>query len=353
MLARKSGVAATATALALAGTLAACGSASNPTTAGSGKSGGTVIVASEGGEFQTIQQQTAVPELTKQGISVQFSEGDYTTIPTKLKVQEHGTAPYDVVELQDTNQQEIKDEGLLAPLDTSKIPNLKYVDPDLKNPYWVPFIQSAGVLVYNKDKVKPAPTSYSVLFNPKYKGRVAALNYQQYLYAAAAYVKHGPPGTDWDAGWPALEHIASGLQISTTSWSPMGQALEDGQAWLGLTFQSYGGVWSKAGGQPLGVVVPKEGSNAVVFDLAIPKNAPNKNAAYAYINAMLSPAAQQGFAKSIGYAPVTSNADLSPALESAVQVPSSERSRVYPMNTEYVVKNDERWYSTWTQKIAK
>ncbi len=350
---RKPAMLAAASALICAGAVAGCGNASNPAVGGSGQSGGTVIVASETGPIETVQQQQAVPLLAKQNIQVQFVEGDYTNIPTKLKVQAKGVAPYDVVELQDTNQQELKDDGLLAPLDLAKIPNYKYVDPDLKNPYWIPFIQSAGVLVYNKDKVKPAPTSYSVLFDPKYKGRVAALNYQQYLYAAAAYVKHGSPGTDWDAGWPALRSIAPTLQIATTSWAPMGQGLEDGQAWLGLTFQSWAHQWSTAGGAPLGVVVPKEGSNAVVFDLAIPKNAPNKAAAYAYINAMLAPSVQQGFAKAISYAPVTTNAGLSPALESAVEVPSAERSLVYPMNTQYVVQNDQRWYTLWTQQVVK
>jgi putative spermidine/putrescine transport system substrate-binding protein len=45
---------------------------------------------------------------------------------------------------------------------------------------------------------------------------------------------------------------------------------------------------------------------------AIPKNAPNKEGGYAYMNAMLEKSAQENFAIDMGYNPTVSNATVRP-----------------------------------------
>ena len=42
----------------------------------------------------------------------------------------------------------------------------------------------------------------------------------------------------------------------------------------------------------------------------MPKNAPNKAGAYAYLDAMLEPSAQEGFADDMGYNPTVTNAKI-------------------------------------------
>ena len=45
--------------------------------------------------------------------------------------------------------------------------------------------------------------------------------------------------------------------------------------------------------------------------MVVPKNAPDKDAAYKYMNALLEPSAQQGFAAHMGYLPTVDDAPLS------------------------------------------
>ena len=61
--------------------------------------------------------------------------------------------------------------------------------------------------------------------------------------------------------------------------------------------------WQNAGINIL-TVAPKEGLISYVSGFAIPKNAPNKAGAYAFLDAALEPSAQEGFAVDMGYNPV-------------------------------------------------
>jgi putative spermidine/putrescine transport system substrate-binding protein len=69
-------------------------------------------------------------------------------------------------------------------------------------------------------------------------------------------------------------------------------------------------MWQNAG-FPVKGQFPKEGAILYVSGMVVAKNAPNKAAAYKYLNAMLEPSAQQGFATHMGYLPTVDNAPLS------------------------------------------
>ena len=75
--------------------------------------------------------------------------------------------------------------------------------------------------------------------------------------------------------------------------------------WLARTF-----MWQNAG-FPVKGTFPKEGAVLYVSGMVMPKNAPDKDAAYKYMNALLEPSAQQGFAAHMGYLPTVDNAPLS------------------------------------------
>ena len=60
-----------------------------------------------------------------------------------------------------------------------KVPNLAHVLPNLKSPFYAPHIWSPQVIIYNPDKVKEPPKTFTDLLDPKYKGRVGVgdINY--------------------------------------------------------------------------------------------------------------------------------------------------------------------------------
>ena len=77
---------------------------------------------------------------------------------------------------------------------------------------------------------------------------------------------------------------------------------------------------------PVAGLVPKEGAIVYVSGMVMPKNAPNKEGAYAYMNALLEPAAQQGSAKHMGYRPTVGNAELTGKLASSSVCPATSSS---------------------------
>lgn len=90
------------------------------------------------------------------------------------------------------------DAGLLAPINLDKIPNregfldrfrdlgkLPGVVHDNKT-YMIPFQYGAYMLAYNPDLVDKPPTSWSVLWDPKYKGKVLTHDSGEYNYTIAA-----------------------------------------------------------------------------------------------------------------------------------------------------------------------
>ena len=87
---------------------------------------------------------------------------------------------------------EMREARLLAPLDKSLLPNLKnlgerfldpYYDPGLK--YSVPYMWGSTGMVINRKYIKEDIDSWKVLFDPRYKGKIAMLPDLNELMAAA------------------------------------------------------------------------------------------------------------------------------------------------------------------------
>jgi putative spermidine/putrescine transport system substrate-binding protein len=338
--------------------LAGCGSggAANPAgPPGGGGGGGRVVVGSWGGDYENFQKQFVIPALSKESGAPQvvFDTADQVARETKLRAQKSSKkGTMDVVELSDVDMQTMVQAGIMEKLDTSKIPNLKYVQDKLKNPYWIPHIYSPSVIVYNKDKVKPAPTSYQDLWNPKYRGKIGiqTIQWTDFFHAAATVQLGHLPTDNWDVGVDKLKQLAPNTQVFS-SQEQLGNGLMSGQVWMTLDWRARAYQWSQSSKTPLGIAVPKEGTFATVFVAGVPKNAPDKEAAYQYLNAMLAPSAQKNFAQHMGYQPTVTNSGLSQQMQDKLGIPADQESLVKPIDTDYVASNTGKWQKVWQQQV--
>jgi spermidine/putrescine-binding protein len=117
----------------------------------------------------------------KYGVTV---KGTYFTSSDDLiaKLQNGGGAVYDLVSPSSDVASKLVEGGLIEPLDISKLSawndfsplfkDMKDVQKDGKI-YGMPFTWGPDYLVYNADEIKEEPTSWSIFWNPKYKGKVA------------------------------------------------------------------------------------------------------------------------------------------------------------------------------------
>jgi putative spermidine/putrescine transport system substrate-binding protein len=335
--------------------LAACGDGEgNPADEPLG--GGEVVVGTWGGDYQDFQRQFVEPVLAGQDDppTVVYDVGDQVQRMTKMRTEGESDGPgtLDVTELSELDMQEMINADLLAEIDTSRLGNGGDLLEALTHEFWVPHIYSANVIIYNTEEVTPAPDSYSVFWDERYAGRIGVLTIQwtNWYYAAAAEVAGGDPGNDLDAGWERMLELADRVRVYD-SQEQLGQAMMSGEVWLNANWRARGYQWNEAGQAPLGTVVPQEGTFPIIFAVGIPRNAPNPDGAYAYIDAMLEAQAQQDFAENMGYSPTVTNTELPGELSEAIGFTAEEEELITPLDHEYYAENDPRWRQQYVEEF--
>ncbi|WEK52055.1 MAG: ABC transporter substrate-binding protein [Candidatus Kaistia colombiensis] len=139
-----------------------------------------------------------VKDFTKQtGIDVDVVfVGSDDEIWAKIKGSEG--KDFDVMAVNTAQLQRYIDADLVKPWDLSKIPNQKQVLPRFQDlskitgvtrdgkAYGIPFCFDSIGLIYDTDKVKTAPTSMSVLWDPQYAGKVLAYDNGEHNFSFTA-----------------------------------------------------------------------------------------------------------------------------------------------------------------------
>jgi putative spermidine/putrescine transport system substrate-binding protein len=279
---------------------------------------GPGIVATWGGDYAELLTQTVEkPLLVPQGIEVLQDLGSQDTRKTKLiaeKAQRRGSL--DVIHLSDTDMFQMNLQGFFDPVAYDKLKNGGNIIPALRKSYSVPHIVSGQVVVYNPDKVD-VPKGFADLLNPKYKGRIAIpdLNYPAVVFGAA--ILGGGSMSNWEPAKKVLMDLKKLEPKVYPSHETLVGGLKSGEVWIGPNWLAREFMWEKAGVK-LGHAVPEEGAIPVTFEAAVAKNAQHKDAAWAYLDAMLDAKAQLGFADRMGYAPTVTNAQLPANLLGAI-----------------------------------
>ena len=239
--------------------------------------------------------------------------------------------------------------GIIEPLDTSRLKNWSRINPLYAEADWnhvngaimgVPLVIGANVLVYDTREVKPVPDSWGAMFDPRYKGRVT-YDIEDFLLCTMLFQGADPTFMSY-LGNPTeasrAVNAARDLLIRNKSQvvhffdegSELQQLLTGGDAVLAQTYASTPAKLILAG-QPFRRVVPKEGTLAFVYTFAVIKDAPNRDAAYRFLDAMLgAPGMEAALTRSAGYTSSLNDAGagLTEAERAAYGLPEDALSRV-------------------------
>jgi putative spermidine/putrescine transport system substrate-binding protein len=289
------------------------------------------IVGTWGGDYaRLLHENIDEPILKPAGIEVVQDIGDEVPRTSKMYAQKklpRGTM--DIACLGALWGYRVSDAELVEPLDEKTVPNLKHVQPELRLPGFVPHIYSAQVLVYNPDTVKQPPRTMSDLLEPKWQGKIGMVATAGYWVLQAASLHESGTTTDFDkAKALVLKIAANGLRLypQTDNLAP---AFKSGEIDVGMIWLARSFMW-RNDSFPVAGTFPKEGSILYVSGMVMPKNAPDKEAAYKYMNALLEPSAQQGFAAHMGYLPTVDNAPLAGAVGEQLSLPNPKPKLVTP-----------------------
>ena len=88
-----------------------------------------------------------------------------------------------------------------------------------------------------------------------------------------------------------------------------------------------------------------------VSGFVMPKNAPNKDGAYAWLDAMMAPSAQESFAVDMGYNPTVTNANVSADLQKRIGFTDDEKARLRDLDYGYMAKNDSAFQDWWNKSF--
>jgi len=216
---------------------------------------------------------------------------------TKLRTD---PGAYDVVLINSAYTAQAKDEGLIGPIDTSKISNFGDLDPALAtnqdlNPggalYGVPWTWGLTSIAVNTNDFKTLPTSLSVLWDPKWKGRVSIRDdgLEAVQFGALATGQNVNQITDLAAIKAKLEALLPQIKTFWSSENDWNQFMAAGDFAV-ATYWSGSASRSIGKGLPIAFVVPKEGALGWLDGLSVPTASKHKDAAYAFIDWMVDPA---------------------------------------------------------------
>lgn len=255
------------------------------------------------------------PELLKKfekDTGIQATLDAYESNETLLAKLKAGGGAYDVVVPSDSFIQIMVQDGLLQPLDKSKLPNLKnlkanfqHLGFDPEHAYSVPYLWGSTGYSYNREMV-PGGTleeSWKPFFEPPaaLKGKVVALNSIEDLYIAASHYLGIDQCTEDPKEAKRIQDLLLAQKPMLAMYSSDG-TIERMAAGEVAMHQQWNGAYHRAHAQraSLVYVYPKEGMHLFIDNLVIPKDASNVAEAHVFIDWMLRPeniAVASNFAK--------------------------------------------------------
>lgn len=215
---------------------------------------------------------------------------------TKLRTN---PGAYDVVLVNSAYTAQAQGEGLLAPIDPSKIKNFADLDPGLTgnadlNPsgalYGVPWTWGVTALAVNTGDFPTPPTSIQVLWDPAWKGRVSIRDdgLEAVQFAAMATGQNLNEITDMEAVKAKLTELMPQITTFWSSENDWNQFMAAGDFAV-ATYWSGSAARSIAAGLPIAFVVPDEGALGWLDGLSIPATSTHQDAAAAFIDWMVDP----------------------------------------------------------------
>jgi putative spermidine/putrescine transport system substrate-binding protein len=317
------------------------------------QSGGRVVVGTWGGDYaKLLNKNVDEPFLKPKGFEIVQDIGDDKVRRTKTTAEQRlprGTA--DIQGFSAAQMFEMNEAGALLPIDYSKLPNAGNIIAEMKYAYGIGHIYSGKVVVYNPKLITPAPTSYKDGFDPKSGNKLGFIDIQyQYVMLAAALAAGGSM-TELEKGKELLMAAKKGGARLYPTNEAFAQGLKSEEVSIGLMWKARCVQWQNAG-ISVDSIAPSEGIMAYVSGFAIPKNAPNKDGAYAYMNAMLESKAQEGFAIDMAYNPTVSNATVADDLKKRIGFSPEEVKRLKDLDYAFLAKNDAAM-KEWWDKVFK
>ncbi len=231
------------------------------------------------------------------GIKVNFTTYENNEI-MYAKQRAAQQSVYDLVMPSSYFVDRMRRQNMLEKLDKTKLPNWKNLSTDLTNPaydpqsqYSVPFIWGVSGIFVNQRYYSPdSITKWSDLWEKRFRDQLLMLDDTRELFSIAlltlGYSANDQNPEHLQAAFLKLKELIRNIKVFSTDTVVSIIIDEDaraGMVWNGDLFKA------AQENKNIKFILPKEGFMIWVDTFAIPKDAPHKESAYAFINFMLRP----------------------------------------------------------------
>jgi spermidine/putrescine-binding protein len=241
------------------------------------------------------------------------------------KLRGGSASNYDVISPSSDVATSIVKAGLVAPLDLSKIPSYSQLSPKLRDlplvksngqVYGVPFIWGPNPILYDTTAFAQPPDSWSLFWDPKYKGKISLWDELSSVYMAAQVLGYDKPDPNhiYDLTDDQLEAVKKKLIELKPNirkyWTTGGELTNLFQnheitlamGWPLMTNQL------RALKFPIGEVIPKENTTGWIDHLMITAASTRKELATEFLEYMIEAQTQKKVSDVTHYTPANAGA---------------------------------------------
>lgn len=243
-----------------------------------------------------------------------------------------------------------KRNDLLEPVTAADIPELSNLYSEFVTPHGPQLVLWCYGLAYNTEKVAPAPTSWKVLWDEQYKGRVAineALKDQTLQMVNLAW--KGKPTPVDEETFRHLDRLKPSLVSLWSSGADAEQLFRNDEIVM-TPFWNGRVTKLKGEGLPLEFAVPDEGFMVRASLYAIPKGAKNAELAAKWLDFILKPEQQIKLVEVFGYGTPNKLIEYTPEQAKAVIVADPEVvKKAIDEDFEAILDKTAEWSDMWNK----
>jgi putative spermidine/putrescine transport system substrate-binding protein len=340
-------------ALGLAATTAACVSTGPGTGVGGGK---VVVVEGYGAEYETLfKKYIAKPFTKKTGIQVKYRAGGSGTENYAAIQIANGEPGFDLAVMTYFELARGYQDHLLAPVTEKQVPNMSNVPQKLRgHTYGVGAIQEVQQvsLMYNRDDFPKQPTSWNVMWDPKYRQGTLVFNPTNTLgvYALLNLADVGGGGiSDMEPAFKLTGDMAKHALATPTTSAEAVPFMAKHTATAFPYFDGRAAIYAKTYNYDF--TTPREGTYANLGALGIPDGADHKNNAYKLVDYWLSRNVQERWALAYHVGPAVTGLTF-PADFAAQHVTTPEKlAKIKIADAATVNKNRTEWQQKWQEAV--
>ncbi|CAN5878988.1 spermidine/putrescine ABC transporter substrate-binding protein [soil metagenome] len=254
----------------------------------------------------------------EQEYGVEVTYDTYESNEEMLSKLQAGAAGYDVVFPTGYIVEAMVASNLLAPIRRDLLTNWGnlspiFLDPpfDPGNAHSVPYLWGLTGIAWRTDRLAGPPDTWATFHDPRWDGKMTLLDDSRDVIAAFLKLNGFSLNSTVPAELEAAKRdaIEAGRHIRAYVSAPVKGQLTSGDVWIAQLWD--GDTRQAAAEDPaIAFALPREGSAIYADAMAIPRSAPHKRAAHAFLDYVLRPDVAAAIADATGYG--TANAAAKP-----------------------------------------